>query len=101
MPAAARGDGTEDVAILHSTCQPMTQTNECSSDVFVNNIGVVRKGDKVMPHTYNPPQCPLHDPGLSSYSSSVFINGKNAGRLGDKYACNAKIITGSDNVFIG
>jgi uncharacterized Zn-binding protein involved in type VI secretion len=38
---------------------------------------------------------------LASGSSSVFINGKEAGRVGDPVACGSSVATGSNNVFAG
>ncbi len=99
MPAIARKSGTDAVSINHPTCQGSTATNAGSGDVLVNNVGVVREGDVVESHTHSPPACPQHAPGLSSFSSNVFVNGKGIGRLGDSYGCGATISSGSSNVF--
>lgn len=99
MPAIARKDGADTVSINHATCQGSTNTNVGSSNVFVNNIGVVRKGDAVQSHTFAPPACPSHAPGLVSFSPNVFVNNLNIGRIGDAYGCGATISTGSSNVF--
>ena len=100
MPAIARKDGIDKVSINHPTCQGSTVTNAGSSDVFVNNIGIVRKGDAVESHTFAPPACPSHAPGLVSFSPNVFVNNLNVGRVGDQYGCGATINTGSSNVFV-
>jgi uncharacterized Zn-binding protein involved in type VI secretion len=46
-----------------------------------------------------------HSPELESGSGSVFINGKQAGRIGDSLECSSgsgdAIAQGSTNVFIG
>lgn len=99
MPAVARKSGTDSVSINHPTCQGGTATAAGSSDVFVNDIGVVRKGDSVESHTFAPPACPSHAPGLVSFSANVFANSLNLGRLGDSYGCGATISSGSSNVF--
>jgi uncharacterized Zn-binding protein involved in type VI secretion len=71
-----------------------TTADECSSDVFVEGLGAVREGDKVTAHTYPSNGCLTHAPGLVTFSGTVKINGKGAGRKGDTYGCTAKI-TGS------
>jgi uncharacterized Zn-binding protein involved in type VI secretion len=97
----ARKSGTDTVSIPHPTCQGSTETDAGSSNVLINGIGAVREGDAVASHTLDPPACPSHAPGLSTFSSKVLVNGKGLGRLGDTYGCGAKISSGSDNVFAG
>jgi len=99
MPAVARKDGVDKVSINHPTCQSGTETDIGSSNVFVNGVGVVRKGDAVESHTFAPPACPSHTPGLVTFSPNVFVNNLNLGRLGDRYDCGATISSGSSNVF--
>jgi uncharacterized Zn-binding protein involved in type VI secretion len=101
MPAVARKNGIDQVSINHATCQGSTTTDAGSDDVLVNNVGVVRQADQVQSHTHSPPACPQHSPGLSSFSSTVFVNNKAIGRLGDAYGCGATISSGSANVFAG
>jgi uncharacterized Zn-binding protein involved in type VI secretion len=86
-----------------------TQTSDAgSSTVFVNGIGVVRKDDIMISHPDGNPctAAPInHAPALSTYSSSVYVDGKNIGRIGDKYDSDGHydhtISTGSTNVFAG
>ncbi|WP_417840218.1 PAAR domain-containing protein [Tritonibacter scottomollicae] len=59
----------------------------------------MRKGDASAPHAK--PKHPPHGRALSVGSSSVFINGKPAGRVGDAIDCGGAIESGSDDVFIG
>ncbi len=99
MPAVAREAGSDTVSINHATCQGSTVTNVGSGNVFANSIGVVREGVNVQSHTFSPPACPSHAPGLTSYSSNVYANNKKIGRLGDAYGCGATISSGSPNVF--
>ena len=115
MPAAARGDTTETVNTVHPAsgdANPLdsiqcdvapivTSTNECSDNVFVNTIGAVREGDKVTAHPFPSSGCQTHEPVLTSFSGTVRINGKGAGRNGDVYGCGATITSGSANVNIG
>jgi uncharacterized Zn-binding protein involved in type VI secretion len=102
MPGIARKGGTDSVASPDGTgpgCGfPTTQkTNEGSSDVFVNGVGVVRTGDTMNNHPG--PGCIEHAPTLSS-SSSVYANGRRIGRQGDGY--NGHIISSSStDVFAG
>ena len=121
MAAAALGSGHSNVncsdGIKGSSCgknvwhwdTPSTQVSEqCSANVFINGVGAVRKNDIMAAHPDGVPctSSPImHQPGLTSYSSNVFANGLNIGRVGDKYDSdghfNHVISTGSVNVFIG
>ena len=104
MAAVARKDGTDSVSTSH-VCTVVTVTDEGSSDVFVNNIGVVRQGDLNEAHSFGPPYVKgnptcgeLHQVPLSSFSPTVFANNKNFVRIGDAYGSET-IISGSSNVF--
>ncbi len=86
-----------------------TQVSEAgSSTVFVNGIGVVRSEDAMASHPDGSP-CTIsainHAPTLSTFSSTVFANGKGIGRIGDKYNSDHHfdhtIASGSTNVFAG
>ena len=86
-----------------------TQVSDAgSSTVFVNGIGVVRNGDAMASHPDGNP-CTVspinHAPTLSTYSSTVFVDGKQIGRIGDKYDSDGHydhtIASGSTNVFAG
>lgn len=86
-----------------------TQVSDAgSSTVFVNGIGVVRNGDAMASHPDGVPctSSPInHVPTLSTYSSTVFVDGKQIGRIGDKYDSDGHydhtIASGSTNVFAG
>jgi uncharacterized Zn-binding protein involved in type VI secretion len=104
MPVAARGNGVDSVFSKTGSgknCRsPVnTSTNECSSNVFINGIGAVRIGDKVMLHTAS--GCGPDNSALTQASSKVFINGKGAGRIGDQYTTDNTITSGSPNVIFG
>ena len=107
MPKVARGDSEDSVQSAHGTgtgCpNPITtETNECSPDVFINGIGVVRKTDEVTEHTAL--GCGLESPGLTTHSENVFANNLEIGRLGDDYKTGGDggsntITSGSPDVF--
>ena len=79
MPAATR-IGDADV----SHCSGMTRAAG-SPDVFVNGIAWSRQGDVNTTHLLPPniPPCPSHAAGIASGSSTVKVNTKGAGRIGD------------------
>ena len=121
MAAVALKGGSSSVActdgIIGSGCAPSkhhwdtgsTQASDAgSADVFVNNIGVVRKDDAMASHPDGTPCVASpenHTPTLSTYSSTVYVNNKNIGRIGDKYNSDGhfdhEITTGSADVFAG
>ena len=77
---------------------PSTQaTDEGSGDVFVNNIGVVREGDKMKAHP-EAGDCASHAPTLSTFSGNVYANNKKLGRLNDEYSGHV-ISSASGDVF--
>jgi len=118
MPLIARGFNTEEegvcgpdtVTTYHPPCDGGedvmdTSTSMCSSSVFVNGYGVVRKGDLNCLHdTPITSECPnLHQLELDMGSSSVFVNAsedkpnRGIGRVGDWYGITgaAETITGT------
>ena len=100
MPEVARGNGTDSVDTNHG-CDATTVTDQCSPNVFVNGIGVVRKDDLTKSHLVpGGDDCVSHAVPLTTYSSTVFVNGKNLGRKGDAYSGHT-ITSGSENVFAG
>ena len=95
MPAATRL-GDNDTG--HDAC-PGTALNSASTNVFTNGKGNGRVDDSYVPHG-----CIVHAPHsgvIASGSSSVFINKKPAGRIGDPISCGGSVAVGSPNVFIG
>jgi uncharacterized Zn-binding protein involved in type VI secretion len=83
------GDADPDDGIACDAAPQVIATDEGSSDVFVEGVGVVRKDDKEQSHTF--PGCATHQTGLATHSPNVFANGKPIGRLNDTYNCGAKI----------
>lgn len=93
MPAATR---VGDADIPH--CSGMVRA-EGSPDVFVNGIPWSRQGDLNTGHLLPGVPCPSHAAPITQGSSTVFINGRQAGRVGDP-TCTA-VAEGSPNVFAG
>lgn len=81
-------------------CWPPRPSVAGSPDVFCNGIAVHRQGDGWAPHTcLSIPE--THASVLANGSSSVFVNGKALGRIGDPVACGSSVATGSADVFAG
>lgn len=104
MPPVARGDGTDTVLSKTGSGRKCafpttTVTKDCSGDVFVENIGVVRKNDVVGVH--NKTGCSVDSSKLTSYSQTVFANNLNVGRIGDQYTSDNIVTSGSTTVFAG
>jgi len=74
---------------------------EGSSDVFVNGIAWSRQGDNNNTHLLPGIPCPSHAAPISIGSTSVFVNGKGAGRIGDAISGCTSVAEGSSNVFAG
>ena len=72
-----------------------------SPDVFVNNIAVSRQGDLNTVHVLPGVPCPSHQAPIATGSTTVFINGKGCGRIGDSISACTSVAEGSDNVFAG
>lgn len=78
-------------------CFPPRANLVASTDVLVNDLGSHRQGDKWKMH-----KCKQsHDGSLASGSPTVFVNDKQAGRIGDPVDCGSKVQMGSTDVFIG
>jgi uncharacterized Zn-binding protein involved in type VI secretion len=103
--AVARGDSVDTVSSLTGSgginCpSPVTtSTHECSANVFVNGVGVVRIGDAVYAHIAA--GCGIDASTLTTSSSTVFANGKGVARKGDQYTSDNTITSGSPTVFAG
>lgn len=107
MPPVARRASVDDVWSPDGTgiccVDPTIQTtDEGSETVFINEIGAVRIGDRMITHLYPGPCCTPHAPPLVQASPTVFVEGRALGRIGDVYddGSGAHIIqTGSPTVF--
>ena len=99
MPAVCRGDSV-DADIPH--CSGMKR-NQRSDNVKVNGTGISRQDDHNTTHLKPPniPPCPSHAAGIASGSSTVKVNTKGAGRIGDGISGCTSVAAGSSNVFAG
>ena len=97
MPAVTRF-GYADV----THCTGMTRFDK-SSNVFANNIGVSRQGDNNTSHLLPPnvPPCPGHSAPIATGSTTVFVNNKGCGIIGDVITGCTSVAAGSPNVFAG
>jgi uncharacterized Zn-binding protein involved in type VI secretion len=94
MPAAKR---LGDICTGHG-CWPPRPNVEASPNVFVNGIAAHREGDAWDIHCCD---ASCHSSVLATGSSTVFINGKPAARIGDPVACGSLVAQGSSDTFIG
>ena len=67
--------------------------------MYVNGKAAHRSGDGWGVHCNDVPVC--HASALGGGSSTVFVNGKALGRVGDPVACGSSVASGSSNVFAG
>lgn len=74
---------------------------EGSDNVFVNGIPWSRQGDVNTPHLLPGEPCPTHTAPIAVGSTTVFVNGKGAGRVGDAISACTSVAAGSPNVFCG
>ena len=95
MPAVTR-IGDADVA----HCSGMTRAAG-SGNVFANGIGISRQGDSNDVHLLPGSPCPSHSAPITTGSTTVFINGKGCGRIGDAITGCTSVATGSPNVYAG
>lgn len=72
-----------------------------STNVFVNGIGVSRQLDINTPHLLPGTPCPTHVAPIETGSSTVKVNGRGCGRIGDSLLSCTFVATGSLNVFAG
>jgi len=83
-----------------SHCSGMTRAAG-SSNVFVNGIAVSRQGDTNTAHLLPGVPCPAHAAVITTGSSTVKVNGKGCGRVGDAITSCTSVAAGSSNVFAG
>jgi len=96
MPPATR---IGDADITH--CSPPKRMIG-SPNVKVNGIPWSRQGDVNFPHLLPcAPVCCTHTAPITSGSSTVIVNGKGAGRIGDAITACTNVAVGSPNVKAG
>ena len=94
MPAVTR-IGDADVA----HCSGMVRAAG-SGNVFANGIPVSRQGDVNTIHLLPGDPCPPHSAPITSGSSTVKVNTKGCGRVGDALTGCTSVAAGSPNVFV-
>ena len=95
MPAVTRiGDAD------NAHCSGMTRAVG-SPNVFVNGIALSREGDNNTGHLLPGVPCPTHAAPIASGSSTVKVNNKGAGRVGDGISGCTSVAAGSPDVFAG
>jgi len=97
MPAVCRGD-LVDKDVIHCS---IPSRLERSPNVYCNLIGISRQGDVNDEHLLPPEPCPTHQAPIAIGSTTVFINRKGCGRIGDEVSGCTLVATGSSNVFAG
>lgn len=95
MPAATR---IGDADVTH--CSGMTRA-QGSPNVNVNGIPWSRQGDLNTTHLLPGDPCRPHAAPIAVGSTTVFVNGKGAGRIGDAISGCTSVAAGSPNVFAG
>lgn len=79
-------------------CYPPRNNLQAASTVFVEGIPVHRQGDMWAPHTCGDS---VHASVLAKGSATVYVEGKQCGRIGDPVACGSVAIDGATTVFAG
>lgn len=95
MPPATR---VGDADVPH--CSGMTRA-EGSDDVFVNSIPWSLQGHVNTTHKLPGDPCPSHSMPIATGSTTVFVNMRGAGRVGDSIMSCTSVAEGSDDVFCG
>ena len=95
MPAVTR---VTDPDVAHCSTPFRAQG---SPNVYVNNLKLSREGDNNTTHLLPGSPCPSHAAAISQGSSTVKINSKGAGRVGDAVVGCTNVAGGSPNVFSG
>ena len=97
MPAVCRGDSV-DSDVIHCS-EP--KRDQRSDNVKVNGTGISREDDNNTSHNLPGSPCPSHVAPIATGSTTVYINGKGCGRIGDVITACTSVATGSANVFAG
>lgn len=95
MPAVTR---VGDMDVSH--CSGMTRAVG-SPNTFANGKPVSRQGDINTGHMQTAAVCFGHTAPIAKGSSTVFVNGKGCGRVGDEVAGCTAVAEGSPNTFAG
>jgi uncharacterized Zn-binding protein involved in type VI secretion len=85
-------------------CWPSRCNIQASDNVFCEGIGSHRQGDAWAVHccVMHRPPCPWHSSVLALGSATVYVNGRQMGRIGDPVACGSVDIgPGAPTVIVG
>jgi uncharacterized Zn-binding protein involved in type VI secretion len=93
MPAVTR---VNDADVAH--CSGMVRLG-CSSDVFINGLGVSRQSDVNTTHLLPGVPCPAHAAPITVGSTVTFANGLGVGRVGDGISGCTAVAAGSPDIF--
>lgn len=74
---------------------------EGSPDVRINSIPWSRQGDVNTPHLVPPDPCPTHAMPIAVGSTTVFVNSRGGGRIGDYITACTAVAEGSPDTFAG
>ena len=98
MPAVCRGDSV-DCDVVHCS---KPQRAQRSDNVKVNGIGISREGDYNDPHLKPAGLfCRFHVAPITTGSTTVYVNNRGCGRIGDAVSGCTFVASGSYNVFAG
>ena len=98
MPSVCRGD-YEDIDLFH--CSIPSRLGR-SDNVKVNGIGISREGDYNDPHLKPAGLfCRFHAAPITTGSTTVYVNNRGCGRIGDAVSGCTFVASGSYNVFAG
>lgn len=95
MPPQSR---QPDVCTGHG-CYPSRAPASWSANVFVNGMPVLRQADAYQSHGCA--VCVPHGGMIAKGSGTVYINDRQAARIGDPIDCGSAIAAGSNNVIVG
>ena len=95
MPAVTR---IGDADVVH--CSGMVRA-QGSGNLFCNGIPISRQGDVNTVHLLPGSPCPPHAAPITTGSTTVFVNSKGCGRIGDAITGCTSVAAGSSNVFAG
>ena len=95
MPAITRKG---DADVTHCST-PVREAH--SPNVYANGIPISRQGDVNNSHLLPGAPCPSHQAPIAVGSTTVFINGKGCGRIGDRISGCTSVAEGSSNCFAG
>jgi uncharacterized Zn-binding protein involved in type VI secretion len=98
MAAASRKG---DLSAGHGCFPPTACVNSLATRTFINGILAQKQGSSFNSHRCGKTTHPTSSRTTSSGSSTVYIEGARAVRIGDSISCGDSVAQGSPNVQIG